>query len=506
VGSQLSIQGWLAITGLEFSLIGTIVLPRIASITVSKVFTRRLSSTGMPLSSILNSMSSAPLETQIRSGLKRVFLLRALVLALASALGVLYKFSFVRVAANDTVPIFTTSGNPYSYDYTPIGDSDIPVTDDPITRTLSTQILSSNFQDLLAANNDSTRFFGTSLNFWDSSITTSRTVDLVLGPKINQTKVAQILNGTVQSCDALLYTRHAITTISAIQDWGIDPWPSTQIPNSVRISAVLWNATINGIQGGFMDVTNIANGSLQAYSGSLFPAFKDGSLYSDAFNVTTQYCYGYNTWSNTASVDQRFSIEDPQDIQCVVQSFNVNTWNASQNGFIAQGFIQAVMAAQSTYYNSFWYSGLGIILAIRDRPAPFAKSLPRNPLCSSFESQGNVFAVASGVINSHRTGMTMLGLVLQGLAIGVAIWALGTILVPVLPLIGEWPAQWLGIVGGLDREEIEAMVEGASTGQNAVREAWTVYLSSGESPDFGRAPGLRLARTKGVLRDVERHM
>jgi hypothetical protein len=509
VGSQLSIQAWLAITGLEFSLIGTILVPRITSITVSKIFTHRLTSPGLPLSAILNSLPTAPLETQIRSGLKRVLFLRALVIAMVAAISVLYKFSFVRVAAYDVVPVLAATNS--WENYTPMGDSDIPSTDDSVTRLLSNTILSSNFVDMLAMNNDSTRFFGTGLNFVSSTDLASKSADLVLGPKLNNSRIAQILNGTVQSCDALLYSRHTITARSILQDVGrpaFFTWPTSRINNSVRIEALLFNATNNPnyIQGGLMDLRATSNGSLQAYSGSIFPTVKNTAPYSDSFNVTSKYCYGYNSWSNARSDDRRFEIEDPQDLQCIIQTFDASAWNSSQNGYIAQRFIQNFMAAQTQYYDAFWYSGLSIILAIQDRPVPFSKSLPRNPLCSSFESQGAVFAVASGFIGDHRTGMTVLGIALQALALVLALWALGTLLVPTLPLISEWPAQWLGIVGSLDRDEIAAAVEGTSGGQNWVQRSLHVYLTSQENTEIGKPPVLRLTKTAGGLQAGVRHL
>lgn len=134
VGSQLSIQSWIAIAGIQFSLLSTILLPRISSITLSKCFTKTIETTGMRLDRLLNSLSSAPLSAQLR-GSRKAILLRCLAFLLAALVSILYKFSFVTVDAEsmlaipkgDTYYNYNSDGYPDAdTSYTEIGESDMP--------------------------------------------------------------------------------------------------------------------------------------------------------------------------------------------------------------------------------------------------------------------------------------------------------------------------------------------------------------------------------------------
>jgi hypothetical protein len=83
VGGHLSVPAWLAIVGVEFSLLGTAVIPRTASVLISKYLTTRLIQDGLPLSTLLNLHPSAPVRTQLQRGMKKVVFLRVLVAVLA---------------------------------------------------------------------------------------------------------------------------------------------------------------------------------------------------------------------------------------------------------------------------------------------------------------------------------------------------------------------------------------------------------------------------------------
>jgi len=103
VGGQLSVQAWLAIIGVEFTLTGSVLLPRLPSTTISQSMTSRLMKKGASLDMLLHSLSSAAFLTQIRMGWRKVALARLTVTLVVLATTVLYKFSFVLVNRKDTL-------------------------------------------------------------------------------------------------------------------------------------------------------------------------------------------------------------------------------------------------------------------------------------------------------------------------------------------------------------------------------------------------------------------
>jgi hypothetical protein len=89
VGGQLPIQAWLAIIGIEFSIAGSFLLPRLLSIALPKSLTSVAISQGVPLGRLLNSHSTALMTTQLRPGWKSVFAARTIVSLLIVAVTVL---------------------------------------------------------------------------------------------------------------------------------------------------------------------------------------------------------------------------------------------------------------------------------------------------------------------------------------------------------------------------------------------------------------------------------
>jgi hypothetical protein len=77
-------------------------------------------------------------------------------------------------------------------------------------------------------------------------------------------------------------------------------------------------------------------------------------------------------------------------------------------------------------YSSMQQNGSGSII-----PAPCALASPTSPW------------VISGLLPRHGTGMTLLGVLLQCLIILLSLLTLLLLFIPILPLITEWPAQWL---------------------------------------------------------------
>jgi hypothetical protein len=111
--------------------------------------------------------------------------------------------------------------------------------------------------------------------------------------------------------------------------------------------------------------------------------------------------------------------------------------------------------------------------------------------------------------------MTSLGLALQGAVLGISIVALVLIFWLSLPLLTEWPAQWLGLSDALDRQMVLRCVEGTSTGEGKVRFYGKAWLFSehrsteelgGDTGNVAGAPRLRLAQSSGSVSKGQRHL
>ncbi|KAH7224413.1 uncharacterized protein BKA55DRAFT_584572 [Fusarium redolens] len=482
VGSQLSVQSWLAITGIQFSLLSTILLPRVSTMILSKCFTKAAETTGIRFDRLLNSLSTAPLSAQLR-GSKKLLLLRCLVFMLAALVSVLYKFSFVTVDAQGMVAIpngqayynYGSDGYPDAdTSYTEIGESDIPREHNyALGDGVPTNILSANLIDFLTVNN------GSVIAVSDPGKTFEHSTDLIIGPKVNATRLTNIHNGTVESCNPLLYLRSSFYVLRQLVD-GFDAikWPlvkSTPYNNGVRFDFKPWNSTT--FNGGFMDITSLANGSLQAWAvGHPLPS-QSQYLYDYRITVNMRYCYGYVNWTNSA-VFGHFEIEDPTDIKCQALPFDVAAWNQTLWSFNAKAFMQAACAGKTDIDDSFWMFALPIIPIMTDHSSVHGKFAPpeeRNTRCNNVAQDS--FAVAEGIIRASRTGMTALGIALQGLAIMAAIMAMCLIIWPRLPLLTEWPAQWLALGKGLDKTIIKEVAKDGATG-SSVKSKVVVFLSS----------------------------
>lgn len=198
---------------------------------------------------------------------------------------ILYKYSFVSVDAVGTIAIKRTSeyneeGQETNSDYTPIGASDIHSTDN--NHKLVT--LSSNLVDYITGGNGSVVFLAN-----DSSFDTNVRTNMILGPKVNATYLTEVINGTVQSCDALFYMR------STFYSWTPLCTVITQTPYSdgVRMGAYGYNQTDPNNSDGVLDITSLDNGTLQAWAGSALAFCLDWALqlgYADAIDVNMEYC------------------------------------------------------------------------------------------------------------------------------------------------------------------------------------------------------------------------
>ncbi|OAQ82543.1 hypothetical protein VFPBJ_05128 [Purpureocillium lilacinum] len=461
VGSHLSVQSWLAIIGVEFSLLGTFLLPRLASLTISKGLTHKMAHSGLPAGRLLNSFSNAPLAAQVH-GVKTILLFRILIVAMVAAASVLYKFSFVQVDASGSL-VLPSSANEYedeyietNSDYTNIGVSDVPRLG---LSSVPGNVLSANLVDYLAVTNASVILVASGTGAFPDDGQT----DMIVGPKVNATRLTEIVNGSLHSCDALFYMRATYYSSRLFFNTNWNEFPNateTPTPDEVRITTVNWNETdhTNIATGSFMDIKSLSNGSLQAWSADN-SAFQPGwtarlsHKYQYRITVNMQYCYGYVTWDNQDSGAYR--INNPSDLACQSLPFDVVAWNKTWYAAQAKGFVQATVAGR--FYSDFWTRALpvvSIILPHDDARHNYKPSLPRNPVCAGAATRSRFqdFAVAEGVIRQARTGATGVGVSLQ-IAVAVVAAVMAAVLAwPAMPLVTEWPAQWLALsAAGLDQ-------------------------------------------------------
>ena len=74
---------------------------------------------------------------------------------------------------------------------------------------------------------------------------------------------------------------------------------------------------------------------------------------------------------------------------------------------------------------------------------------------------------------------------------------------PTLPLVKEWPAQWLALLQEMDRDYMQEALKGVSVGRNVVHGDDLLFIHSAE-PLEGH-PRLTLARTKGEIKEGKVH-
>jgi hypothetical protein len=465
-GQSLSIQSWLAILGVQFTLLGTVVLPRAGSILTSKYITKRVAgSNGLSLATLLNSQTQAPLKTQLRHGLRRVILVRILIVTIVTALTILYTFSFVRVTATGILDIPKAS-------WTELGES-----------SSSENPFSNNLQDRIADNTLSSRYVKETKDIYDPR-------HLVIGPSLNISSASPLLNGTVRLCYPLHYTRNEIsfvvdsTTLPAIKD--------TPYKNGLRIFS-------RGQE--FIDIYG-SSGNLSILLGE---SLTRPISYLSKITATVKVCTGHVLWKNDRGY-QEFEIQDPQDIACIPEAFDFDSWNQSDPAILAVGIIQGLVSRTSYIGDqSILGNAISVILTTLDHsdaleevdkfgnpldpwgyhdyPSSRCKHLVHDEYLESP-------AVAEGQILSFGTGMTMVGIVLQALVLFISLCVLLVQAWPVLPLISEWPAQWIALVQDLDYTTLQHETSCTSSGRGEVTGETRVFLSSA-NVDGGQ---LRLSR------------
>ena len=470
---ELSIQSWLAITGVEFSLLGTYVFPQLFRLGVSKFFTARLERRHTSFAKILNSLTSAPFSTRLRYGNKVIFAIHCLVSGATIVISVMYKFSFVRVNHTGITRIDRAlRGYNTFYD---VGLSDMHdaygfawFSDKP---TLSRNIL-----DILGQTNASVRYFERDTN--DG-------VDLIIGPSLNTSVVQRVLNGTIEACLPMRYIRCNVDR-DAGWNTGI-PWRQPDWRSNVSLPTVREEPYGGGVRitnendGGLVDLTTDPEGRMITHIATTpVKGVLEFGKYKYSGKVTTQikYCTGYVSWSNKRT-ERQYGIINPEDIACEDHAFDLEKWNASQTAGLARKIIDTSIPwnTSHSFGGVLASNALRIIIALNYPSYDRYPKTTENPKPKCLPMEYMKFAVASGIIANNGTGITGVGLGLQCVVLAVAAIGVVLILWPTVPLVSEWPAQWLALTTGIPASSISVAVDATSTGRSHVQGNMTVFWS-----------------------------
>jgi hypothetical protein len=496
VGGSLSVQSWLAITGLELSLLTTVTLPRAKDRFLSKYFTRHLTKNGLLLSTLLNTQASAPAWIQIRASW-RLFLFRGLVVVLAAGISITYKFTFVKVAAYDTVAL------PYDGLYYDLGANS----------ESNTPLLSNNIQDVLSGFPRPSMY-----STFNSSTQTS---EFIFGGSFNIIVAQGIGSGTIFYCYPDFYSR---TTLVTTEPSWTDTAPLIgQLPsnNSVRFT--------NPVDNSLVDITS-SNGTLQAFFGYPGNATLSDVRYSVMVSASTRLCVGLMSWSKDPSTTfgVQWDLNNTQEISCRAEIFSLDFWNSSDSGMFTSSLIRAILASQTPNHTQSYphedYNLLNITIPLIiagtyhlnvpldgdfNETANPALRITTWPVCKYVNGSYGAFEarfIAQGLVFDHGTGMTLLGIILQAIVLLIAFLVLGLLLWPTLPLLTEWPAQWLSLLQDIDKDTLREALKGTSVGQHEVRGEELFFLSSTKESEETRPPRLIISRAQGEVRKGVDHI
>jgi hypothetical protein len=451
------VESWLAIVGTEFFALGIIIVPRVQSILLSKILTWRLMNNGISLPRLLNSQTTSPLWTQHHLGLKTTFVVRLLFAFIMFVGSILYKFSFVQVGRVDLVNL--TGANP-----------PVPMGCDASGHCGG---LSTNLLDAIG-NNNSSASFNLTTNAKENSSETSYTQ--AFGP--SQVNLAyQLTDGDLYFCTPSYYSRNKIT--SNTSDWNPPPLTTTPINNGIRFT--------NPADSSVLDISS-SNGTLQILTGFFGP--NATGQYFSMLSTTIEVCLGFTSWSVNNKASPNSFLKDPTDITCIPEPFDTETWTNSTYTPFMLGMLQGL--SWKTVNNlSFSTAAVNIILASLNHttsqtllqqaytPTPQNTTTYTQPQeCTLASSTPSNPWVISGLIPNHGTGMTFLGVILQSLITLLSLFILALLFFPILPLITEWPAQWLGLMYGVSPSKVQEAVDGTSVGKNVAKGDVWVYLSS----------------------------
>jgi hypothetical protein len=452
VGGQLSVQSWLVLVGLEFGVLGYFFLQRIREILISKVLTAELTKDGLSFASLLNSQILAPVRTQMRFGLKRVLAIRIGHLIVIVVFSILYKYSFVRVER------FSTMALPDTQPAVLVGCNSSGCRNG----------ISNNLVDALSGNTASS---SSNILFYPGTSVRPRQYTQVYGPS-QPGYVHRLKTGTEFLCTPTYYSRNRI--YSNEEYWSPPSVCQDAYNNGVRFFDPSGET--------FVDAYS-CNGTLQVLSAVYGP------------NVTTQYvskltamisvCVGYTSWSVNNTISQSRLLEDPLDIDCYQESFDLIPWANSPG---VQFTLSLLEGLGSKNINNLPQatSTLNVILASLNHSAAIAileAKLKGNLLtksvktampaeCSNSMNRQQSWVI-SGLLYNNGTGMTLLGAILQGFVLLFALLALIILFWPGPALLTEWPAQWLVLACSMNQAKVQEAVRDTSFGRNeAGGELW----------------------------------
>lgn len=483
IGGHLSVQSWLAIVGLEFGALGFIIMPRIQAVLTSKILTSRLMDKGLPLARLLNTQNTAPIYTQLRLGMKSILFLKILFSLIIATFSILYKFSF------DRVPRFVSIG--------------LPDTTSPILMGCNNggcEGISTNLIDALANTNTPSSF---NTSFSPKSNMTALHYEQVYGP--SQVNIGHQLNeGNLFLCTPTYYSRNTIVPNSP--DWTPPKLGKTPYNKGVRYS--------NTSDGTVMDVFSL-NSTLYVLTG-IFSA-NGSARYTSFLRSSTQVCLGFASWSVNNTAGRTPFLQNPTDIACIPAPFIMGTWiNATSTQFtrsLLEGLgsksinnLPASTAMLNVILATLNYTSYEVQLAANHTAVLASSTLPQAlPACALSSSSARPWVVV-GTIPLHGTGMTILGDFLQGFIVLLSLLTLLLLFWPTLPLVGEWPAQWLGLIYGLSPGKVQEAVEGTSVGRNEAGGRVRVWLGSGGGDVLEGRPWLMLGEDQGRVRMGRGHV
>jgi hypothetical protein len=499
-GNKLSVQEWLAIVGVEFALFGSITLPWTRSIFLSKRLTKRLlSEDGVALSSILNLQGTAPMRNQFSEGWRRALLRHFFVPALVTLGSILYKFSFITATINSIFQL--------DCGLVPLGGT-----------ALGWTVFSDNIIDLAEPGRAEAVSIGRNGS------------DLIVGPSFNYTRALRADYGSdLFLCYPTLYARSNFSTTNDTEWMPTKNFSQETTPGSIRFTSTSFGQVV--------EVSISESEGLQALAG---PGSNNDSSWKYQTNITTLLCFGYLSWTKLNSTE----MNNPEDIICTNERFDLVAWNTSVSQIVAWGVVESRLAnknisedylnihvSKNTTGEEDYDAAYVLYVVVESILASFNHTIAiealfppsRNtngilgtepiyePASHECQSRGAVtpevgysqagLMVIDGDIEGYGSGMTMIGMALQIILLGVALAAMRIVACGARPLVKEWPAQWINLVSQLDKEILMNSLEGTSTGENSVTGNTRVFICS--MTRHGQPPRLVLSTSPGDIdRDV----
>jgi hypothetical protein len=249
----------------EFTILGLVVVPRLQSVLISKILTRRLTHSGMSFAKLLNSQTNAPSWTKLRLGSRLTLFVRITAFFVIMAVSILYKFSFVVVGRFDTVALKDAKA-PVKMGYDSTGSSNG---------------VSANFLDALSTNNSSSSF---KITVEPTTSSAPKNSYQVFGP--SQDNVANKFNeGDLYLCTPTYYSRNKITLNAS--GWIPPLLTPYSNPDGLRFT--------NPDDHSIIDIFS-SNGTLEVLFGT-FGILNQGSKYVSMLSASVEVCLGFASWS-----------------------------------------------------------------------------------------------------------------------------------------------------------------------------------------------------------------